>query len=1519
MNRLVIFIILSVAAFTGYSKQISEQEAYDKAQQVLKGKRIKESPIPDAIVFRAPSSKNIHVFNAEDNGGFVIISGDDRIRSILGYSDTGSIDLENLPCNVHWLLDGYESTISSLQASETASSLETITQNSVSDRPDIPALLSTEWGQNAPFNNNCPILNGQHCLTGCVATAMAQIINYHKWPLCETAEIPGYTTFTNKIILNQLPPKEFNWEDMNDQELADLMLYCGQSVNMNYGLQESATSSTRVPHALTDLFNFSKGALDEERKYYSNEEWIELIYDQLKNKYPVFFRGEGHTGSSHAFIVDGYENGLFHVNWGWNGNYNGYFSLDDLNPTVDSSYSLNQEMISYICPPAKVEDTTKSKIVVHNITCSQSHIQRTDKNAAFPPVRISAILASDLTINADVQIGFAMYDGDEIVKVLLEESCLMYPSDNDLNHYEDIIFPADIPVGSYRLMAVNRMTDDEGWLPDSKSHARYIDVSITDNDISFQPVKKGNDGVENINYGYPIIDGLKYRLVSEYDTYRAYLQPLDAETDYPEEIFIPDYVEYDTFRFKVFGEEGYPFLLNNRVTSISSPVSLNISGCSNLESIEFREGVLNTEKIYDCPKLKKISYPASCRVIQQIGNCPSLSEISYQNLYPLEFMKDESGMILSEQYLPALSDVYFHGDEPPLIENGTISSDTAIRIHIIQGLKDAYIVCGWPEANIVEDIKDVAESVKWDYIGYDEDCDDGILAYSSENDVELAMKITSEEFKNYIGCKIVAIEYFSTKTLIQDNYAKNPDYVFITEKDKDYVIKQPTEAVRGSWTRVTLETAYEISGEDIFVGVGRHGRIHMNWANYDTCAGGFWYRAMGTDYSQETPGLWEHNCGDPDLNFPMPIRAIIQGDNLPSDIAVLEAEYVINKEKPLSDEGTISLKIRNRSPRLIKNIDFDLCYDGKLNETVSVSLLLPANHDGLVKLNPKNKRFNTHVIDLDLEKIDGTPDAVQSNSNKSLQLLSSDLDHYPRVTVMENYTSAKNGSCVRGIALKDYMKTNYPDNYLVVSIHDNDEMNVQDDSYDEFLKKVTEPYFEYVNRSEWNIGLPFDVKNLKDSGEALVRSEAEYSKDGRINIVTNTSFSLDHDENEGFTLAYVLLEDQVGPFMQVNNYSRPNADENPNDYMDWWYHQENKVTYEFNDVARTIQTYEGIDNLFPKNVVKDEVYEASYCMKIPDYVQNCENLKVVTLLINKNSGEIINADSSRITGVIPDMSFELGDSNGNGEINIADAVNIANFVVGNEVEKFHYTASDVNNDGSLTFADAAATVTLILGQPVKAASVYKKVNTATLRYDTDRLYVDNVTVKDADRTTISLSLDNIMEYVALQADLILPEGMVLDDVMIGKRLESSHKLTFKHIDQNTIRIILFDLSNPTIIESNDPILEIIVKDHLHAGEIELTNIIASDSMAHDHWLIFDKESCDVPTSDYKVRDNMMKVIPRPHGLNVTNSKSKRIEISSIDGRGIVAIIAETEDQRIDLPSGIYIIKVDNVCEKVIVK
>ena len=210
MKKLLVLPVLLIAFSHAYARQISEAEALSTARLFMKGKSIAEPSLSRA--FRhAAQSQPYYVFNVADAGGYVIVSGDDRAVPVLGYALSGTFDADDMPPAMAEWLEEYAREITYAQENDLQPVGE---QAPAAARTAIPKLIQSKWNQRYPYNCNCPQMDGENCLTGCVATALAQVMRYYEWPQGYTTDIPGYTTETNQIEMPPLPATTFDWQHM---------------------------------------------------------------------------------------------------------------------------------------------------------------------------------------------------------------------------------------------------------------------------------------------------------------------------------------------------------------------------------------------------------------------------------------------------------------------------------------------------------------------------------------------------------------------------------------------------------------------------------------------------------------------------------------------------------------------------------------------------------------------------------------------------------------------------------------------------------------------------------------------------------------------------------------------------------------------------------------------------------------------------------------------------------------------------------------------------------------------------------------------------------------------------------------------------------------------------------------------------------------------------------------------------------------------------------------------------------
>lgn len=433
--RTLLLLYLSAMFAAASAQQVSQDEAARIASQFLsaqnQGSRAKKAA-PDALklVYTEPSAKdktpNLYVFNME-GGGFAIVSADERTGSqILGYSFDNNFSTKGMPDNVKYWLGEYSRQIDFIKAHQPEVSeskrrggmkmeeggyVAPVAPENVTEI--VEPLLSTTWGQSAPYYGMTPTLKNsqqenQHTVTGCVATAMAQIMNYHK---CPNSDTPGKGKHSYywwdkdendrqgafDLLSADFSEKTYDWDNMTDsynetqpynsnnanmKAVAQLMSDCGIAVDMDYGLESSGASDDKVVTALTSYFGYShnislrRQSETEFQGVDGNTAWIKLLTDELDAERPVYYAAEDATPNdddAHAFVLDGYgtynNETYFHINWGWDGydgygtkTANGYFKMNKFNPRYreeeeTDEYNLNSVAIVGIYPAEDDEIT----------------------------------------------------------------------------------------------------------------------------------------------------------------------------------------------------------------------------------------------------------------------------------------------------------------------------------------------------------------------------------------------------------------------------------------------------------------------------------------------------------------------------------------------------------------------------------------------------------------------------------------------------------------------------------------------------------------------------------------------------------------------------------------------------------------------------------------------------------------------------------------------------------------------------------------------------------------------------------------------------------------------------------------------------------------------------------------------------------------------------------------------------------------------------------------------------------
>lgn len=329
----------------------------------------------------------------------------------------------------------------------------------------------------------------------------------------------------------------------------------------------------------------------------------------------------------------------------------------------------------------------------------------------------------------------------------------------------------------------------------------------------------------------------------------------------------------------------------------------------------------------------------------------------------------------------------------------------------------------------------------------------------------------------------------------------------------------------------------------------------------------------------------------------------------------------------------------------------ELCFGGtcKTGTNISNSSNLTANQevDILLHANAEEAEIATFNVTLTAKCGSDVTNITLVMTNDPQYNNSEEPTYFPRKIVMEEATATWCGYCPAGIVGIAQMNKLYPDNFIAIALHDDNEM-LPDESYNPFFSLVDGFPSSWINRKDWRYPNPFSIDDIKDKGVAKVTSQAKYVSANEVEIETETVFGFSDNGTTEYRLAYVVTEDNVGPYLQQNFYSNPTEPDNPENLKNWWIHQSSPVEITYNEVARAIYDYDGIQGLLPNTINKGEVYKTKYTLTMPANVQNINNVKIVTLLLDTKTGEILNADRCAISDIpITSLSSIKADGSAN--------------------------------------------------------------------------------------------------------------------------------------------------------------------------------------------------------------------------------------------------------------------------------
>lgn len=547
VNRVAVLLIAAATAAVANARVLSPDEALSRALSSPSGTRMKmpRADMKLSLMRSIDGEPALYVFTGPDGNGFMMLSAESNTQATLGYDGTSPFNPDDLPPGLAWWIDHYIEEIGKVRQEAIIRPQEIVARE---DRVNIPPRLTTAWSQDSPYNITCPKIDGVPALTGCVATAMAQVMKYHRTP-AEYAT--GNTVFTSNgsLIGFDFSKVKFDWDNMLDtykdgnytpaqaDAVARLMEACGMAVHMQYTPEGSGASTALVATALPKYFGYDGTVHAEFQAYYGAEEWESLLYTQIRDYGPVQFAGQSDF-VGHSFVCDGYNTtGHFHFNWGWNGLCDGYFALNCLEPTapgvedVTSGYNLNNYIIANVRPATAGSQSTYPQIGLLGDFTTEVASTR-----AGQQIEIKAYYCNrgNCTIKGYRGVKFTPMNGGDPTFVT---AGVLYNLDVGVYYTANYVKMPVLPDGEY-LMTPVWCGEDDLWRPALQpiSAIKAIKATYSSSGISLAPMAATSASVDGLTAMSEVYSGLEAKFVGQFvnnstGEYRGAMRPMLCTSD----------------------------------------------------------------------------------------------------------------------------------------------------------------------------------------------------------------------------------------------------------------------------------------------------------------------------------------------------------------------------------------------------------------------------------------------------------------------------------------------------------------------------------------------------------------------------------------------------------------------------------------------------------------------------------------------------------------------------------------------------------------------------------------------------------------------------------------------------------------------------------------------------------------------------------------------------------------------------------------------------------------------------
>ncbi|MBQ0114748.1 MAG: C10 family peptidase, partial [Bacteroidales bacterium] len=451
---------------------------------------------------------------------FVIAAGYDSMPAVLGYSTDGTFDADNISPEMKALLDSYTMV---------ADGKVILDLPNREGRAPVAPMVKARWDQGAPWNNACPIVPGEgvHAPTGCGATAMAQVMSYHRWPEKLTKNLPAYTTGALKLNMPELPASGYpGWANIKDyypydetsgpavDDVAQFMLYVAYSINTNFSLSSGSVPGN-ISKALVNYFGYQKTAHYATRANFVSSEWHSMLYNELVAGRPVVYFGFTPAGGGHGFVCDGYDgNDMYHINWGWSGRGNGFFTLTTLNPAQegfgaaegDEGYTTNTGMVMGIQPDRGESEPADTRLTISNMSVSPQTYTRSNSSNAFTNIGVSFQMTNLTNVQQDFYVAVALLNAEGGANAIEYQHIGNIAANGAVGRTFSCNALAGVTSGTYKLAILNK-TATSNWTHCLGNEASCVEFIVNGNTLTLKPT--GNIGSAGYTVNSVAFNGAK--------------------------------------------------------------------------------------------------------------------------------------------------------------------------------------------------------------------------------------------------------------------------------------------------------------------------------------------------------------------------------------------------------------------------------------------------------------------------------------------------------------------------------------------------------------------------------------------------------------------------------------------------------------------------------------------------------------------------------------------------------------------------------------------------------------------------------------------------------------------------------------------------------------------------------------------------------------------------------------------------------------------------------------------------